>query len=91
MYRVFKPTVPVMCLSCLGVPDNIYIETPSSFTFDYKIRMILLFIHIAIIRIAAPAVFTFTAIKFKRQMSTAHQGFVSSFKILSKNKADLAR
>lgn len=58
---------------------------------DYQNRMVLLFIPIAIIHIAAPAVFTFTAIKFKRQMSTANQGFVSSFKIVSKNKADLAR
>ena len=58
---------------------------------DYKNRMILFFILIAIIPVAAlSAVFSFTVIKFKEEMSTVYQGFVSNLAILSKNKSELA-
>lgn len=58
---------------------------------DYKNRMILFFILIAIIPIAAlSAVFSFTVIKFKEEISTVYQGFVSNLAILSKNKSDIA-
>lgn len=53
--------------------------------------MILFFILIAIIPIAAlSAVFSFTVIKFREEMSVVYQGFVPNLAILSKNKADLA-
>lgn len=58
---------------------------------DYKNRMILFFILIAIIPVAAlSAVFSFTVIKFREEMSIVYQGFVPNLGILSKNKADLA-
>lgn len=58
---------------------------------DYKNRMILFFILIAIIPIAAvSAVFSFTVIKFREEMSVVYEGFVPNLGIISKNKADLA-
>lgn len=53
--------------------------------------MILFFILIAIIPIAAlSAVFSFTVIKFKEEMSAVYEGFVPNLAILSKNKSDLS-
>lgn len=53
--------------------------------------MILFFILIAIIPIAAlSAVFSFTVIKFREEMSVAYQGFVPNLDIVSKNKSELA-
>ncbi len=53
--------------------------------------MILFFILIAIIPIAAlSAVFTTTVIKFREEISTVYQGFVSNMAIISKNKSDIA-
>jgi len=53
--------------------------------------MILFFILIAIIPIATvSAVFSFTVIKFREEMSVVYEGFVPNLGIISKNKADLA-
>jgi hypothetical protein len=53
--------------------------------------MILFFILIATIPIAAlSAVFSFTVIKFKEEMSAVYEGFVPNLAILSKNKSDLS-
>jgi hypothetical protein len=53
--------------------------------------MILFFILIAIIPIAAlSAVFSFTVIKFREEMSIVYEGFVPNLAILSKNKSDLS-
>lgn len=58
---------------------------------DYKNRMILFFILIAIIPIAAvSAVFSFTVIKFREEMSVVYEGFVPNLGIISKNKADIS-
>lgn len=58
---------------------------------DYKNRMILFFILIAVIPIAAlSAVFSFTVIKFREEMTIVYEGFVPNLAILSKNKSDLS-
>jgi hypothetical protein len=68
-----------------------YRRWPSFPTLDYKNRMILFFILIAIIPIAAlSVVFTTTVIKFKDEMSTVYEGFVLNLAIISKNKSDIA-
>jgi hypothetical protein len=57
---------------------------------DFKNRLILFFILIAVIPIAAlSAVFTLTVIEFKEQISNVYSGFVSNMDILQKNKGDL--
>ncbi|MGI0018855.1 MAG: hypothetical protein ACREAY_00125 [Nitrososphaera sp.] len=57
---------------------------------DFKNRLILFFILIAVIPIAAlSVVFTITVIEFKEQISNVYSGFVSNMAILQKNKGDL--
>jgi hypothetical protein len=57
---------------------------------DFKNRLILFFILIAVIPIAAlSVVFTVTVIEFKEQISNVYSGFVSNMAILQMNKGDL--
>ena len=57
---------------------------------DFKNRLILFFILIAVIPIAAlSAVFTLTVIEFKEHLSTVYSGFVTNLGILSRGKGDL--
>ena len=71
--------------------NNIYIEPNSTSTcLDFKNRLILFFILIAVIPIAAlSVVFTVTVIEFKEQISNVYSGFVSNMAILQMNKGDL--
>ena len=71
--------------------NNIYIEPDSTNTcLDFKNRLILFFILIAVIPIAAlSVVFTVTVIEFKEQISNVYSGFVSNMAILQMNKGDL--
>ncbi|HVX01773.1 MAG TPA: MCP four helix bundle domain-containing protein [Nitrososphaera sp.] len=57
---------------------------------DFKNRLILFFILIAIIPIIAlSAVSTVTIIKFKDQIANIYSGYVTNVELLSKNKGDL--
>lgn len=57
---------------------------------DFKNRLILFFILIAVIPIAAlSAVSTVTILKFKDHTTSVHDGFVANIGILSANKGDL--
>ncbi len=57
---------------------------------DFKNRLILFFILIAVIPIAAlSAVSTVTILEFKNHTASVHDGLVSNMAILSANKADL--
>lgn len=57
---------------------------------DFKNRLILFFILIAVIPIAAlSAVSTITIIKFKDHVASVHDGLVTNIAVLSVNKADL--
>lgn len=57
---------------------------------DFKNRLILFFILIAIIPIIAlSAVSTVTIIKFKDQIANIYSGYVANVELLSKNKGDL--
>jgi hypothetical protein len=57
---------------------------------DFKNRLILFFILIAVIPIAAlSVVFTVTVIEFKEQISNVYSGFVSNMALLQKSKGDL--
>jgi hypothetical protein len=74
-----------------GYSDNIYIEGASmNVALDFKNRLILFFILIAVIPIAAlSAVFTLTVIEFKEHLSAVYSGFVANLGILSRSKGDL--
>lgn len=74
-----------------GHSNNIYIEPDSTSTrLDFKNRLILFFILIAVIPIAAlSAVFTVTVIEFKEQISNVYSGFVYNMATLQMNKGDL--
>ena len=71
--------------------NNIYIEAdPNNIRLDFKNRLILFFILIAVIPIAAlSVVFTITVIEFKEQISNVYSGFVSNMALLQKTKGDL--
>jgi hypothetical protein len=57
---------------------------------DFKNRLILFFILIAVIPIIAlSAVSTVTIIKFKDQIANIYSGYVTNVELLSKNKGDL--
>ncbi|HEY7508338.1 MAG TPA: hypothetical protein VH677_04350, partial [Nitrososphaera sp.] len=57
---------------------------------DFKNRLILFFILIAVIPIAAlSAVSTVTIIKFKDHVASVHDGLVTNVAVLSVNKGDL--
>ncbi|WP_415280786.1 hypothetical protein [Candidatus Nitrososphaera sp. FF02] len=57
---------------------------------DFKNRLILFFILIAVIPIATlSAVSTITIIKFKDHATSVHDGFVANMEILTANKGDL--
>ncbi|MEO9294841.1 MAG: hypothetical protein ABI347_04490 [Nitrososphaera sp.] len=57
---------------------------------DFKNRLILFFILIAVIPIAAlSAVFTVTVIEFKEHLSAVYSGFVTNLGVLSRSKGDL--
>lgn len=57
---------------------------------DFKNRLILFFILIAVIPIAAlSAVFTLTVIEFKEHLSTVYSGFVTNLSVTTRSKGDL--